>query len=83
VNRFKKPEDYPVAVKVIVKSKTDNRDNTAIFELQTIYVDFAVFIPSLFIPVKIYLYVHLAFKISSRRRLSPILYVTSYPTLVI
>ena len=46
MNRFKKPEDYPVAVKVIVTSKTDNRDNTAIFELQTIYVDFAVFSPS-------------------------------------
>ena len=45
MNRFKKPEDYPVAVKVIVTSKTDNRDNTAIFELQTIYVDFAVFSP--------------------------------------
>jgi len=26
VNRFKKPKDYPVAVKVLVKSKTDIRD---------------------------------------------------------
>ena len=30
VNRFKKPEDYPVAVKVIVKSK--NPRNRAIWE---------------------------------------------------